>query len=285
VFPLVGVHAQQSCSACHKNGQYAGTPRDCVGCHRNDYDRTQNPNHKASGFPTTCEQCHRPTDPSWGNGSFNHNQVFPLVGQHAQQTCTACHKNGVYGGTPRDCVGCHRNDYDRTQNPNHKASGFPTTCEQCHKATDASWQNGSFNHNQFFPLQGQHARQECTACHQNNRYAGTPRNCYGCHRTDYERTQNPNHQAAGFPTTCESCHRASDASWSQGVFNHTRFPLTGPHDRDCASCHLNPGNYREFSCTVCHDRSRTDSQHQGRSGYRYDSNACYSCHPNGRGDN
>ncbi|MBP1607762.1 MAG: hypothetical protein H6Q08_3136, partial [Acidobacteria bacterium] len=25
-----------------------------------------------------------------------------------------------------------------------------------------------------------------------------------------------------------------------------------------------------------------DSEHSGRAGYRYESNACYSCHPQGR---
>jgi hypothetical protein len=37
-----------------------------------------------------------------------------------------------------------------------------------------------------------------------------------------------------------------------------------------------------FSCTVCHARGDTDSHHRSVTGYRYDSAACYACHPNGR---
>ncbi len=284
-FPLVGVHATQACAACHKNNVYKGTPRDCVGCHQAQYNATKNPNHIAAGFPTTCDACHKPTDPTWtSGGQFNHNSFFPLVGVHATQACAACHKNNVYKGTPRDCVGCHLAQYNATTNPNHLAAGFPTTCDACHKPTDPTWTSAQFNHNSFFPLVGVHATQACAACHKNNVYKGTSRDCVGCHLSNYNAAQNPNHLAAGFPTACDQCHNAADSSWAQGRFNHTRFPLTGSHNVACAQCHLTPNNFASFSCTVCHDRARTDSQHQGRSGYVYDSNACYSCHPNGRGD-
>jgi hypothetical protein len=86
---------------------------------------------------------------------------------------------------------------------------------------------------------------------------------------------------AGFPTTCESSHRATDTSWTQGRFTH-RFPLTGPHNVPCAQCHTTPNTFVIYSCTVCHDRTRTDEKHRGVSGYRYDSTACFACHPNGR---
>jgi len=280
-FPLVGVHATQLCAACHKNNVYKGTPRDCAGCHQADYNRAQNPNHVTAGFPTTCDSCHKPTDPQWAGGVFNHNQFFALVGVHASQACATCHKNNVYKGTPRTCVGCHQADYNRAQNPNHITAGFPTTCDSCHRATDARWASGTFNHSQFFPLVGVHASQACAACHKNNVYKGTPRDCVGCHRANYNSAQNPNHVAAGFPTTCDSCHRATDSTWQQGTFNHTQFPLSGPHNVSCAQCHTTSGNFAVFSCTVCHDRSSTDGHHRDVSGYRYDSVACYACHPRG----
>ena len=50
-FPLVGVHAQQTCASCHKGNVFKGTPRDCVGCHRPLYDRTTTPNHVAAELP------------------------------------------------------------------------------------------------------------------------------------------------------------------------------------------------------------------------------------------
>jgi hypothetical protein len=283
VFTLVGVHATQTCQACHRNNVYRGTPRECVGCHQAQYTGSQNPNHAAANFPTTCETCHRPTDPSWRSGSgFNHNSVFALVGVHASQSCQACHKNNVYRGTPRDCIGCHQPDYNAAQNPSHVAANFPTSCDTCHRPTDPQWRGATFNHNAVFPLVGVHASQTCQACHRNNVYRGTPRNCIGCHLTAYNSTTNPNHAAAGFPTSCESCHRPTDPSWNRGQFNHTWFPLTGPHNRPCAQCHTTQNNFAQFSCTVCHARSETDSHHRQIAGYRYDSAACYSCHPNGR---
>jgi DnaJ-class molecular chaperone len=124
----------------------------------------------------------------------------------------------------------------------------------------------------------------CITCHANNVYAGLPSTCVSCHLTAYQQAQNPNHIAAGFPTTCETCHKVTDTSWSQGVFNHTRFPIaSGSHSGNpCSACHTNTSNYQVFTCLSCHARAETDSHHRGRAGYVYDSQACYSCHPQGR---
>jgi hypothetical protein len=138
-----------------------------------------------------------------------------------------------------------------------------------------------FNHNQVFPLVGRHAAAACAVCHVNGVYRGTARDCIGCHRTQYDRTTTPNHAQAGFSTACESCHRATDTTWTQGRFSHTRFPLTGRHNVACVQCHTT-NSPPAFTCLNCHGRSETDNQHRGRAGYRYDSAACYSCHPNGR---
>jgi len=283
-FPLNGAHATTACTACHKNGVYKGTARDCFSCHQADYQRTTDPNHAAAGFPTSCEQCHRSGGPGW-NGSFNHSTVFALSGLHATTACTSCHKNGVYKGTPRECFACHQAQYQRTTNPNHAAAGFPTSCDQCHKSGGPGW-SGALNHSQFFPLQGVHATQPCSACHRNGVYKGTPRTCVGCHLPKYQGTRDPNHAAAGFPTTCDTCHRATDTSWSQGRFNHTWFPITsGRHaGNPCSACHQSSGNFQSFTCLTCHTRAETDSHHQGRAGYRYESTACYTCHPTGRSD-
>ncbi len=283
-FPLFGVHATQPCAACHKNGVYAGTSRECYGCHRTRYEQTKDPNHVAAGFPTTCELCHKATDSSFEQGLFNHSATYPLQGVHGTLACISCHSSNVYRGTSRECYGCHRTRYEQTKDPNHVAAGFPTTCELCHKATDSSWDQGQFSHSTVYALQGVHATLACKNCHINDVYRGTSRDCYGCHRTKYEQAQDPNHVAAGFPTTCELCHRASDSSWDQGRFNHTWFPITsGRHSGNaCSACHPNAGNYKVFSCLTCHSRGETDEEHRGRAGYVYDSAACYSCHPQGR---
>ncbi|MDD5564896.1 MAG: hypothetical protein PHQ91_14370, partial [Thermoanaerobaculaceae bacterium] len=286
-FPLLGVHATQPCTACHGDGVFKGKSTACVACHQTDFNNAKNPNHVQAGFPTACETCHKVSDSSWSQGVFNHaTTAFPLLGVHATQPCTACHGDGVFKGKSTACVSCHLADYNATKDPNHAASGFPTTCENCHKVSDTSWDQGVFNHNATaFPLVGVHATQPCTACHADGVFKGKSTACVSCHISDYNGTTNPNHAAAGFPTTCETCHKVSDSSWTQGTFNHTWFPQRhGNSGGVCAACHINPTNYVVFSCTTgCHPKSQTDSDHQGRAGYIYDSQACYSCHPTGQG--
>lgn len=281
VFALQGRHATAACATCHVNNVYRGTSRECAGCHMTQYNATRSPSHAAAGFPTTCESCHRASDSSWGGAGFNHNAVFALVGRHSAAACVSCHVNNVFRGTARDCVGCHRDKYTATRNPPHASAGFPTQCDQCHRATDSTWTGATFNHGTVFALVGRHAAASCTSCHVNNVYRGTARTCVGCHQAQYNATRNPNHGQVGYGTSCDTCHRPTDTSWQQGSFNHTRFPLRGEHNVSCAQCHTG-GNYPAFSCTVCHDRGETDKEHRGRSGYTYDSRACYSCHPNGR---
>ena len=67
---------------------YAGLPSDCVDCHQDHYNATTNPIHSAAGFPTDCDSCHQPSDPNWNQASYPHS-VWPLVGTHTAQPCTA----------------------------------------------------------------------------------------------------------------------------------------------------------------------------------------------------
>ncbi len=283
VFPLVGRHSTQACASCHAGGLYRGTARDCAGCHLPEFQKATNPSHILAGFPTTCETCHRATDPSWTGVAFNHSK-WPLVGRHSGPACATCHRGGVFQGLPTDCVSCHLPQYQATKDPNHATAGFPTACQTCHKVSDLSWDQGTFNHAAAFPLQGRHATAACASCHPGGVYQGTPRTCVGCHLAQYQATRDPSHAQAGFPTTCETCHRATDTSWGQGTFNHTWFPITtGKHaGNPCSACHTSPANYRVFTCITCHGRTETDREHRGEAGYRYESAACYACHPQGR---
>ena len=140
--PLNADHRLLGCESCHRTANFRSASLSCVSCHQKDFDRTQSPNHRTAGFPATCESCHRPSDSTWQGsvaGGFSHAAVFPLVGNHATLACQSCHKNNVYRGTPRDCVGCHLPNYTSAQNPNHVAASFPTTCESCHRPTDPQW--------------------------------------------------------------------------------------------------------------------------------------------------
>jgi len=288
-FPLVGGHAALACARCHVGGRYQGLSNACVSCHQTDYSRATNPNHAGGGFPTSCESCH--TVNAWRPAKFDHGQTrFPLTGAHGRVDCAKCHIGGRYQGTPTDCNACHQADYNRTTNPNHRASGFPTQCQNCHNT--GAWRPANFDHNRTrFPLTGAHDRVECAKCHIGGRYTGTPTDCYSCHQTDYAGTTNPNHQASGFPTQCQTCHTTS--AWRPATFDHDGryFPIySGKHRgkwSSCADCHVNPGSYRVFECILCHkhsNKAEVDDQHKEVSGYVYQSAACYRCHPAGRKD-
>ncbi len=283
-FPLTGAHTTVPCAQCHVGGRYAGTPTTCSSCHLSDYNATTNPNHKAAGFPTDCSICH--STASWANATFDHSSTgFPLSGAHATLQCVACHVNG-YTGTSAVCVSCHLNDYNGTTNPNHKAAGFPTDCAVCHTTT--AWQPATFDHSKTgFPLTGAHVTVACASCHVGGVYAGTPTDCYSCHKVDYTGTTNPNHVAAQFPTDCSLCHTTS--GWQGATFNHTWFPIySGTHAgkwTTCGDCHVNPTNYAVFSCITCHqhDASVVVPQHSGVRNFVYSATSCYSCHPTGQG--
>ncbi|MCC6243007.1 MAG: hypothetical protein IT353_09205 [Gemmatimonadaceae bacterium] len=283
--PLAGAHRAVGCASCHGDGVYTGKPTTCVSCHQSKFDATTRPNHRTSAFPTTCESCHTVT--AWLPASFDHGTTrFPLVGAHRTATCVGCHSDGVYRGKPTTCVSCHQAKYTATTRPNHAANGIGTSCEGCHSST--AWLPATFNHGTTrFPLTGAHVSQTCLACHNDGVYRGKPTACASCHTTAYNATTNPNHRTAAFPMTCESCH--STTRWTGATFNHDGpwFPIySGKHRgkwTTCTQCHQNSTNFREFTCLSCHEHNQTkmDSEHRGRSGYRYESVACYSCHPRG----
>src|SRR3990170_433233 len=92
----------------------------------------------------------------------------------------------------------------------------------------------------FYPLNGQHAVIECTDCHTNGQYSGTPTICEDCHSPD----KPLNH----FVGECAACH--SPVSWTDVRFDHR---LAGSND--CTSCHSKdkPRNHFDGQCSACHD--------------------------------
>jgi hypothetical protein len=88
----------------------------------------------------------------------------------------------------------------------------------------------------------------------NSNYSLTSGDCWGCHQTDYNGTNNPPHKSANFPQDCSGCHTTTD--WTGAVFNHaaTGFALVGLHaSQACTGCHVN-NNYSLTSaaCSNCH---------------------------------
>ena len=278
-YQLTGMHKTVPCAKCHVNNNYSNTLTACASCHLADFNKTTNPNHKVDGFPTDCSFCHSTS--GWIPSTFDHSTVFPLTGAHKSLLCAQCHINNNYKTVPKDCYSCHQSQFKATNNPSHVSAGFPTDCSMCH--TTNSWAGAIFDHTKTpFPLTGAHTGVPCLQCHVNNVFAGTPTDCYSCHKAQYTSTTDPNHTAAGFPTTCALCHTTS--SWLGATFNHTWFDTHhGGANGVCSTCHTNPSNYAVFTCTNCHTKSRTDSDHQGVQGYVYNSVNCYACHKNGGG--
>jgi len=289
-FPLTLGHDIQDCTQCHTTGNYSDADPNCVSCHQSDYDTTTNPNHNDVGFPTDCVQCHT-TDLGWTPAEIQHD-FFPLTLGHDIQDCTQCHTTGNYSDADPNCVSCHQNDYDTTTNPNHNDAQFGTNCVDCH-TTNPNWTPVTWNHNDFYPLNGAHAfiANDCVVCH-NGDYTNTPNTCVGCHLEDYNTSTNPNHSAAQFPTDCIECH--TETAWTPSTFDHDGqyFPIySGRHQGEwtqCTECHMNPNDYSVYNCLDCHahnNQIEVDNDHDHPEepqydGYVYDSNACVACHPN-----
>jgi len=288
-FALTGAHVAQDCQSCHRNGQFKGIASDCYSCHQVDFSKTATPNHTLAQFSHDCITCH--TTVGWKPSTFNHSTTsFPLTGAHLTTDCLFCHKNGQFKGTATDCYSCHQTDFARVTDPNHVSGNFDHNCTVCHTTT--AWSPASFDHNRTnFTLTGAHVTVECSRCHTGGKFAGTPTDCYACHQQDYNSSANPAHAIAHYPTACLTCH--TTIAWRPSTFDHTPlFPISsGSKHRPgrwttCQDCHTNPANFKVFSCITCHEHNKTemDDKHRGRTGYVYESSACYRCHPTGDGD-
>ena len=288
-FPLVGSHSTPNCTECHISEtslRFNPIGNDCVNCHRDEYVATTNPNHEKVGYSTNCIECHDPFSTQWNAQLVSHD-FFPLEMGHDNLACAKCHLTSNYSDASPECVSCHMDNYTATTNPNHQSANFSTNCADCHNI--GAWSPSSFDHNTVYPLKDAHKKVEsnCVLCHAQG-YSNTPTTCVGCHLPDYNATTNPDHTDAQFPTDCAQCH--TEIAWKPANFNHDGmyFPIySGKHKgkwNACSECHTVSGNYGVFSCINCHEhnnQTEVNNDHKGVNGYSYDSNACYSCHPNG----
>ena len=203
-FALKGAHTSLACSGCHLGGQYKGTPSDCVACHLEDYNSTKDPDHRAAKFPTDCVACHGDAAKTWEGASLNHNQFFALKGAHTSLACSDCHSKGY--DLPKDCYGCHAADYNATTDPNHRASGFPTTCENCHYPAHKAWSQAVFQHD--FPIKsGKHGGFSCTECHLTSNFREF--SCTDCHTHNKATVDSHHHEVSGYSynsASCYACH-------------------------------------------------------------------------------
>jgi hypothetical protein len=287
-WPLLGAHEQATCGSCHTGSPpaYEGTPTDCVSCHQADRQAAVNPPHDA--FSSDCGSCHGTS--TWDSAAFEHT-AFALTGAHQLADCASCHSGSpaVFSGTPTDCLSCHQADRQAAVAPPH--DGFSSDCGSCHGTS--SWDSAAFEHTAF-QLTGAHQTADCASCHTGSPavFAGTPSECVGCHRADYDASPFPGH--ASFPTTCSDCHTTS--AWtpaSGGAHPENRFPTTGPHNMPCNDGHdatLGPNGRGNANCVGCHTGEHTlnrmDAEHNEVGNYPRGAqrapNFCLACHANGR---
>lgn len=212
---------------------------------------------------------------------FAHDRTaFSLVGHQVGYdavplTCDDCHHlDGPFTVAVEECAYCHAAD-DRSFMRQHRQD-FGDACLDCHDGTDRMV---GLNHTTTgFPLDGQHEKLTCAACHftrstasnvsvqgqvqpaarTSQIFQNTPAACSGCH------AEPEKHQGL-FGPDCAVCHTPlgwRPAEWNGSPFSHEaegRFSLV-LHLQDfagqpllCTGCHREIGNpFDQQICTDCH---------------------------------
>lgn len=126
-----------TCRACHAGPDFASFQTEtCIACHqKRDADFI---NRHIRQYGRACLQCHDGVDRMRG---FDHAQVFPLRGAHAQLACQACHINFRFQGIPNQCSGCH-------EEPDLHRGLFGLKCMYCH--TEEAWHPAQLRLHLFF---------------------------------------------------------------------------------------------------------------------------------------
>jgi hypothetical protein len=237
-----GMHPLVGCAMCHTEGGPLPS-RACSSCH---------PEAPHKGW-TSCGSCHGTR--AWGMRKPLPEGHVSLKGDHAPLECFDCHKAPIAPAKARGCVDCHGSNH-----------GGLTQCQNCHDPETGWAPKPGWSHNDFFVIKGAHSRLECTDCHVDDRFAGTPKVCVGCHGTEH-----------GGLSDCGACH--TTVGFLPPTFRHSSvFRLTKGHaDLSCGRCHPNKAfartkNDAGKSCTGCHT-----PKHGGLT-------ACGQCHPSGDSD-
>jgi hypothetical protein len=200
-FPLTQGHSVSDCKLCHVSD--AKLSPVCESCHQQDFNSATNPNHVSAGFSNDCKMCHT-TAPGWKPANFDHT-IFPLTLGHDINDCTKCHIGGNYSNTSSECISCHQNDYNNTNNPAHSALNIPTSCVDCH--TTAGWQPAKFpQHDALFPISSGKHKLSCDECHKTSNYKEF--DCITCHNNKLE-LDDKHKDEIGYAYTsakCYECH-------------------------------------------------------------------------------
>ena len=214
--PLRGRHAEIACRGCHRQLHPLAIDPTCQSCHVDVH---------AGRLGTECARCHDQRSFSSGVGVQAHGATrFPLYGRHAFVPCDTCHRarsDRTWGGVPRSCEQCHRDDAARTAGTpfDHAPLGTPLYCRPCH--TPVAWSLARFAlHDRCFPITvPPHDGIACLGCHTSLNGLGVS-NC------------------ATFTASCTRCHtcRETDDSHLGRVAGYLCA------DRRCYECHPTGGS-------------------------------------------
>lgn len=295
-FSLKGKHSALFCADCHgRNGpafrgavgssltfqSFREISPACTRCHRE-------PDIHRGVFKDECQECHN--QEAWSPATLD-GQPF----DHASGTHFSLARHGAdYQGRAMDCRDCHGSNlraafdlqvcvdcHSRGSDPQggdpalfmaEHVDQFGPACLDCHDGVDRL---SNFDHAQVFPLEGAHAAIQCTDCHQDRVFKGTPGQCVGCHAE-------PEIHAGSFGLECQYCH--SVEAWTPASLRLHTFPLDhgGQGEVACTTCHV--AEYSAFTCYGCHEHQPTAIQEEHiEEGISVDElPACAQCHPAGR---
>ena len=185
-----------ACESCHQLADFQSEPATCLQCH-GQAETTFMAQH-VGAFGTDCVACHDGVDATSG---VDHAQTdFPLEGEHAALSCTACHSPAVPPAEARaECAGCH------AEPPVH-AGLFGTDCAACHTTT--AWQPALMVAHSFPLDHGGGGEIPCATCHTNTY---TEYVCTNCHEQEEMIEEHAEEGIGGEALLqCAACHPAGE---------------------------------------------------------------------------
>ena len=208
------------------------------------------------------------------SSTFDHFTTgFRLEGAHQFAECESCHVDGMFTGTPTQCVGCHSSSNRvraSTKPPQHILA--TEQCDACHRP--AGWVP-------IVRMDHLEAVGTCFSCHDGRRAMGKPPNhlptndvCDNCHRTITFSPARFDH--AGIVGNCFSCHNGTTANGKP--------PTHIPATNICEDCHnvvmWSPVARVDHlqvlgTCSSCHNGVIAQGQHPG---HIPTTEECDSCH-------
>ena len=279
-----------ACLKCHPSGNASdvsradhtpffpierGTPHGALGCAECHASETRS--------AVTCTGCHRDENQ---DGLDDHG-VAPMLAVHGSDManlgyvwdtagCRSCHASGqvpgqinhegefpiaagtVHGNAGTQCVDCHANRQDRRA----------IECISCH--TQVNLGAGP---------QEVHGQERMDATHGNGAlpgYAWESRSCYVCH----QQSQVPGdiQHDVYFPIGPGTAHELGKPVDDDP---NDSFPAVTV---DCVTCHQNPSDRSDVSCTDCHAHTQAVMQptHGPFPDYQWNSRTCVTCHLGGQ---